>query len=467
MKTKYSFLFCVVGVLAGSSAIWAMGSAFTYQGRLMDLGNPANGVYDLQFRLFNAPVPPGSQLGSTMLHEDREVADGYFTVLIDFGVSVFDGQDRYLQVEVRPGTSIQPEDFIALLPRVRITACPYSLQTRGIFVDENSNVGIGTTEPIAKLEVYTEENVHGIISTTPYIPINAHRQSTTGTWPAVHGENDSTANNTSAVRGILNSLISGIGAAGIYGYNKATNNQGYGVYGKHDGTGVGVFGRSDGAGGKGVQGHSDNGFAGYFTGGFSYFENYVGIGTTAPDSSLEIKSKGTNDGMLVTSSDNQSLFRVRQSSDSSCALLMYNDAGNSTVQILGKGESIFNGGDINVVDHRVKNYKGFPKPDYNSGWITMTPGQHLTLTHNLGGNISDYVVDLQFYDANQGWGTNAVALGSDKYWVGYDGDWNGFWSSIYELQGACWTNLTTSTIKVVRQAEDPFADQVRVRIWKY
>jgi hypothetical protein len=35
-----------------------LGSAFTYQGRLMDAGNPANGLYDLQFELFDSTTLP-------------------------------------------------------------------------------------------------------------------------------------------------------------------------------------------------------------------------------------------------------------------------------------------------------------------------------------------------------------------------------------------------------------------------
>lgn len=41
-----------------------------------------------------------------------------------------------------------------------------------------------------------------------------------------------------------------------------------------------------------------------------------------------------------------------------------------------------------------------PRPAYDSGWIDMPktgPSPHITaLTHNLGGNVDDYVVDLQY-----------------------------------------------------------------------
>ncbi len=31
-------------------------------------------------------------------------------------------------------------------------------------------------------------------------------------------------------------------------------------------------------------------------------------------------------------------------------------------------------------------------PDYDSGWQTVARGQTRTFTHNLGGNVNDYVV---------------------------------------------------------------------------
>lgn len=39
--------------LCGMSAALAQTTAFTYQGKLTDAGNPANGNYDLQLKLFD------------------------------------------------------------------------------------------------------------------------------------------------------------------------------------------------------------------------------------------------------------------------------------------------------------------------------------------------------------------------------------------------------------------------------
>jgi hypothetical protein len=62
-----------------------MGMAWTYQGRLMDVDNPANGLYDFQFKLFDdANTVTGNQLGGTIDVNDLDVIDGYFTVVLGF-----------------------------------------------------------------------------------------------------------------------------------------------------------------------------------------------------------------------------------------------------------------------------------------------------------------------------------------------------------------------------------------------
>ena len=111
----------------------------------------------MQFMLYDDPnTLAGSQVGSTILADDIEVIDGYFITELDFVTNAFDSWARWLQIAVRPGTSSEPNDFVALSPPQPLTTTPYalnSLQTRGIFVASNLNVGIGTTNPTEKLEV--------------------------------------------------------------------------------------------------------------------------------------------------------------------------------------------------------------------------------------------------------------------------------------------------------------------------
>ena len=80
-----------------------VGTAFTYQGQLKDAGVPANGTYDLQFKLWDAATA-GGQVGTTNTLVNTPVASGLFTVSLDFGAQ-FTGSRRWLEIGVRPGGS--------------------------------------------------------------------------------------------------------------------------------------------------------------------------------------------------------------------------------------------------------------------------------------------------------------------------------------------------------------------------
>ncbi len=101
----------------------AIGTAFTYQGRLTDNGAAANGSYDLRFELYDAQSG-GTQIGSTVAKSGVTVTDGYFTVHLDFGLDVFNGEARYLEISVRPAGS---GAYTSLTPRQALTPAPYAL----------------------------------------------------------------------------------------------------------------------------------------------------------------------------------------------------------------------------------------------------------------------------------------------------------------------------------------------------
>jgi len=132
MTTISAILVLVVCTINLSNAA-PLETAWTYQGRLMDDNNPGEGVYDFQFKLFDDPYT-GTQQGSTVDVNDLDVIDGYFTVELDFGSDVFDSDAYWLEIDVRPGGTVDP--FTILSPRQEITPTPYAMQTRGIFVDD-------------------------------------------------------------------------------------------------------------------------------------------------------------------------------------------------------------------------------------------------------------------------------------------------------------------------------------------
>src|SRR5215813_12172933 len=76
----------------------AQTTAFTYQGRLNDGANPANGIYDLVFLIYDAPTGPG--IFANLFSYDTVVSNGLFTVTLDFGAGMFSGADRWLEIGV-------------------------------------------------------------------------------------------------------------------------------------------------------------------------------------------------------------------------------------------------------------------------------------------------------------------------------------------------------------------------------
>ena len=75
-------------------------AAFTYQGRLKSSGIPYTGACDFQFGLWDA-LSGGTQVGVTQTVTNVGLADGYFTVLLDWGADKFFGEQRWLEIYVR------------------------------------------------------------------------------------------------------------------------------------------------------------------------------------------------------------------------------------------------------------------------------------------------------------------------------------------------------------------------------
>jgi hypothetical protein len=125
-----------------------VGTAFTYQGQLMDGSDPADGLYDFRFILYNSEVG-GSQVGSIVYKDSTLVSKGLFAVELDFGASAFAGQARWLEIGVGPGGS---GTYTALSGRQEITPAPYSLHAlsadtldseHGAYYRDASNMNAG------------------------------------------------------------------------------------------------------------------------------------------------------------------------------------------------------------------------------------------------------------------------------------------------------------------------------------
>jgi len=126
MRFDLTCLFLCILVSSGSA--FAQATAFTFQGTLKSAGSPADGPYDMQFKLYDSEVVgAGLQQGMTDLFDPVGVAAGVFSVTLDFGAGVFDGAPRFLEIGVRPSGSASP--YTLLSPRSPITSAPYAIQT--------------------------------------------------------------------------------------------------------------------------------------------------------------------------------------------------------------------------------------------------------------------------------------------------------------------------------------------------
>ncbi|MBW8039572.1 MAG: tail fiber domain-containing protein [Planctomycetes bacterium] len=336
-----------------------MGTAFTYQGRLIDANGPADGLYDFEFRLFDdANVVDGNQVGEDVNKPDVDLIDGYFTVELDFGSSVFNGNAVWL--ETRVVRSPMGSNPATLSPLVELTPTPYAIYAKTAGGDGDwrisvndmyaiplGNVGIGTTSPDAKLSIQMPEGFIFRPSTVDGLVIKKALYNTANQLEVQDalGNTSFVVHNTGnvgigatipdeklTVEGTIKSSNAELSGLAVYGHasGTGTNMGGYfradgdtgrgvmgqgvgvsafGVYGMADGIfGIGVFGQVSGSSGtnRGVYGktNSPDGYAGYFEGGRNYFEGDVGIGTTSPQTKLDVEGlsdtdaiiKGTNTG---------------------------------------------------------------------------------------------------------------------------------------------------------------------------
>jgi len=265
----------------------------------------------------------------------------------------------------------------------------------------------------------------------------------------------------SGVRGTYGGDVEGF--LGRRYYSMLGGNNSYcGVYGSAttSGRNYGVFGSASGG--------STN-WAGYFSGDV-HASGKVGIGTATPgvklhiDGGSDVKDNTQNSGYLIIGTstgqqiaiDNNEI--MAKASGTTVGDLYIQNSEQAKTIIGGKvgigttspSEKLDVEGNIDVSNNQIKNYYGFPKPNYDSGWQTVSPGATLTLTHNIGGSDDDYVVYLWFWDET--WGRHIRAIG-------------GLESGDYIYRGAYWSHLTNSQIRIYRYSDDVGVDQFRVRIW--
>jgi hypothetical protein len=103
---------------------YAQSTVFTYQGILNTNGVPYSGSAEFQFTLWDAAAGGNSIATNNPTSVITNVVNGLFTVALDFGISPFNGDARFLQADVRTAIG----QFTTLAPRQPLTPTPYALR---------------------------------------------------------------------------------------------------------------------------------------------------------------------------------------------------------------------------------------------------------------------------------------------------------------------------------------------------
>ena len=283
-------------MLAFATSVQAQTTAFTYQGKLVDSGNPANGSYDLQFKLFDA-LSGGTQQGATLTLTSVAVSNGIFTVQLDFGAcaSCFNGAARYLEVAVKATSS---GTYTTLSPRQAVTSTPYAINSAQLgglaassFLRNSTSQQASSNFNISGNGTAAGTLTSSIVNAVFQVNINGLRAFT------VNGAyNDGvgtvfTASNTFAGDG-----------AGLNTTPSSTLNNGSGKFNSFFGAGAGL---SNTGGGDNSFFGTAAGFANTTGGGNSFFGRSAG---QANDTGSSNAFFGTGAGQANTTGDENSFF---------------------------------------------------------------------------------------------------------------------------------------------------------------
>lgn len=292
------FLFgCVVGLMLSTGSVFAQGTSFAYQGKLSDAGTPANGIYDLQFKLFDtATLGTGTQQGVTLSVANVTVTNGLFTAQLDFGVcpSCFNGANRFLEISVKPDAG---SVFTTLSPRQQITATPYALKS----VNATSSDGLS----VACVNCVTSSQIASVngSAVTGAIPV--------GSLPAGSGNY---IQNTASLQSSSNFNISGTGSASIFNASSQFNIGGIRV--------LSILGGNNIFAGEAAGSNNSSGFENSFFGWSAGAANTLGINnsffggaagnanTTGGNNSFF----GTEAGKLTTTASSNAFFGAQAGS---------------------------------------------------------------------------------------------------------------------------------------------------------
>jgi hypothetical protein len=116
-------VFLAIAAMVAAPCAFAQGTAFTYQGQLDDSGMVADGLYDMQFSVWDQSSG-GAQVSSTITYLGLPVEGGLFTAKFEFESGVFTGASRWLEIGVQTNGG---GGFTTLAPRTEFTSVPRAI----------------------------------------------------------------------------------------------------------------------------------------------------------------------------------------------------------------------------------------------------------------------------------------------------------------------------------------------------
>jgi hypothetical protein len=211
----------------------------------------------------------------------------------------------------------------------------------------------------------------------------------------------------------------------VYGYASPSGGETYGVAGQSNSTGgAGVYARGLDAGADLIlAGNADT--------------------TSGDDGKIYSDRDYTSSDIYLIANDN---VRIDLNEDNA------GDSDSDFEIFNGDNALIFGVDESGAVTFGGTGIAAFPRPAYDSGWLTLGQGGEADRTHNIYGNVDNYVVDLTC--------KTPALTGINNWGVGGDANWE-------ESYGAWWSRLTTTGIRLHRWNDDTDCPQVRVRIWVY
>jgi hypothetical protein len=326
----------VLGLCLGASA--GITRLVNYQGILTDTGGShITGAHSLTFKIY-----PDSTQGATALWTEQHlgvpVSDGLFNVILGGITPIPDGLlavgPRWMGITVDSDLEMKPREeitaavwaFRAALADSTVALPAHShddrYDTKGQLGDVGTINAPGNPMDWTKLKNVPAGFADGVDDTggggaggwvddgtvvrlqtsTDKVGIG-----TAAPRHSLHVVNPADSANATAIYGEASSAGTTTYHDGVWGLNRGTGTTGSGVFGQaNSGVGAvsGVAGASNCPSGSGVSGTatngtgvnygvygktlSPNGYAGYFEGGKSYFQNNVGIGTLTPTTKLDI-----------------------------------------------------------------------------------------------------------------------------------------------------------------------------------